>query len=133
MVEFEDLSLTVKADKVVIPDNLTEVNLYLFLKAELVRCLSNEVSIIHFGLAPDNTADNEDELLYDGIQLRLICNEKYLGIDLDSPDFEVVSAFKKLVENHVPKWTTIMEERGLIKLETTIELVYSEVFTLEQP
>lgn len=127
-IEFYDLAITIEADSIIIPNGLSEENLFLFLKKDIINCLSNNVAIIHFGYAPDNTADNQDELLYDGTQLRVICNEKYLGVDIETPIDEVVKSFKKLVENYTPYWTTIIEERGFIKKETTIDLLYRDVF-----
>ncbi len=41
---------------------------------------------------------------------------------------EILNAFKYLVENYNPFWTTIIVEEGLIKKEVTIELLYQDVF-----
>lgn len=128
MINFYDLALIVKADSISFPDGLTEENLFLYLKEDILNILKANPEIIHFGFAPDNTADNQDELLYDGTQLRIICNEKYLGVDVDSSNEEVFKAFHDLIQNYLPMWTTIVEERGFLNKETTIDLLYREVF-----
>jgi hypothetical protein len=128
MINFCDLALIIKADSISIPDGLTEENLFQHLREDILELLLTEPDITHFGYAPDNTADNQDELLYDGTQIRIICNEKYLGIDLGSSNVEVFNAFYDLIKNYVPMWTTIIEERGFLNKETTIDLFYRDVF-----
>ena len=128
MINFYDLALIVKADSICFPDGLTEENLFLYLKVDILKLLKAKPEIIHFGFAPDNTADNQDELLYDGIQLRIICNEKYLGVDMNSSNEEVFTAFHDLIQNYVPMWTTIIVEKGFLNKETTIDLLYRVVF-----
>lgn len=128
MINFYDLALIIKADSISIPDGLTEENLFLHLRGGILELLLTKPEITDFGYAPDNTADNQDELLYDGTQLRIICNEKYLGIDVDSSNEEVFKAFHDLIQNYVPMWTTIIVEKGFLNKETTIDLLYREVF-----
>lgn len=91
--------------------------------------LANASTSIHyFGYAPDNTADEQDELLTEGVFFRIIAYEKNLGVDLESSEKEVLGAFKYLIENYAPRWTTIMVEEGEMKKEITIELLYQDVF-----
>lgn len=128
MINFYDLALIIKADSISIPDGLTEENLFQQLRGDILELLLTKPEITHFGYAPDNTADNQDELLYDGTQLRIICNEKYLGVDMNSSNEEVFKAFHDLIQNYVPMLTTIIVERGFLNKETTIDLLYREVF-----
>jgi hypothetical protein len=127
--EFLDLALIIRATDLVLPYNLKDEALFFSVKPKLLKLLkdvNNEV--IFFGVAPDNTSDGQDDLLLDGTFIRLICNEKYLGIDLDSEKDEYIAAFKRLIENYNPFWTTIIIEKGFIKTETTLELLYRDVF-----
>jgi hypothetical protein len=126
-LEFENYALTIDANNLNVPD-LTDDNLYTFVKDNLIQLLkSNDCIIIHFGYAPDNTADNNDELLNDGVYYRIIAQDRYLGIDLDSDEVEVKKAFCYLVENFKPFWSSIIIENGFIKSEKTIELLYKEL------
>lgn len=77
---------------------------------------------------PNNTADSQDELLNDGVFYRIIGYEKNLGVDLESSKFDILIAFKNLVSNYKPFWSTIIIEDGFIKKEITIELLYQDVF-----
>lgn len=98
-LEFESYVLTIDANNINVPD-FSDDNLYNFVKEHLVHLLqSKDLKIIHFGYAPDNTADNNDELLNDGVFYRIIAQDRYLGIDLDAD----------------------------IKSEKTIELLYKEL------
>ena len=128
-LEFLDLAIIIRASNIIISSELKDEALFLSLKPKLLSLLkdvNNEV--IFFGVAPDNTADGQDELLLDGTFIRMICNEKYLGIDLESDKAEFIAAFSQLIENYNPFWTTIMVEKGFIKTETTVELLYRDVF-----
>lgn len=126
---FEDLALTVRAKNVDVPYNLSEECLFLTVRADLAEVLcDNRTEIIHFGPAPDNTADGHEELLEDGVFYRIIAYEKNLGINLESSATSVLEAFHYLVKNFEPKWTTIFKEEGSFKKEITIELLYQEVF-----
>lgn len=128
-LEFLDLALIIRATDLVLPFDMKDEALFLSVKPKLLSLLKDEtIEVIFFGLAPDNTADGQDELLLDGTFIRLICNEKYLGIDLDSDKYEYIAAFRNLIENYKPYWTTIIIEKGFIKTETTLELLYRDVF-----
>nr|WP_315155754.1 hypothetical protein [uncultured Flavobacterium sp.] len=128
-IEFIDLGLIVYADNFDVPEDLSDETLFLTLKPCLLELLSNENCRIHyFGYAPDNTADGQDELLYNGILIRIIVNEKYVGVDLESNHQEIIKAFYQLVLNYQPRWSTIIAENGETKTETTVELLYQEVF-----
>jgi hypothetical protein len=59
---------------------------------------------------------------------RIIGYEKNLGVDLESSEKEVISAFKYLVENYDPRFTSIIVEEGETVKEITIELLYQDVF-----
>lgn len=126
-LDFEDYALIIDSNGFEAPD-LTDENLYLFVKDYLINLLkSNDCKVVHFGYAPDNTADNNDELLNDGVYFRIIAQDKYLGVDLDSDNDEVIKAFCHLVENFKPFWSTVIIEKGFIKTETTIELLYKDL------
>jgi len=126
-LDFEDYALIIDSNGFEAPD-LTDENLYLFVKDYLINLLkSNDCKVVHFGYAPDNTADNNDELLNNGVYFRIIAQDKYLGVDLDSDIDEVIKAFCHLVENFKPFWSTVIIEKGFIKIETTIELLYKDL------
>jgi len=128
-LNFEEFALTIKADDLEIPYHLMDEPLFLSVRTHLLDLLANnQTEIFYFGLAPDNTADGQDELLEDGIYYRIIGYEKNLGIDLESSSSEILNAFHYLVSNYNPKWTTIFIEEGLTKKEFTVELLYQDVF-----
>ncbi len=128
-IDFIDLGLILKADDLDIAEGLQDEILFLTVKPFLLDLLSNENCAIHyFGYAPDNTADGQDELLHHGTLIRIVVNEKYAGVDLECSPQEIVKAFYKLVSNYQPDWCTIIEENGETKKETTVELLYREVF-----
>lgn len=128
-LEFIDLGLLLKADNLTIPYGLQDELLFVCVKAYLLELLNDPVTeIYHFGYAPDNTADGQDELLYDGNLFRIIVNEKYVGVGLESSPLEVKKAFYSLVANYDPDWCSIMQDAGETIIETTIELLYREVF-----
>ncbi|SHM06371.1 hypothetical protein [Flavobacterium saccharophilum] len=127
-LHFEDLALTIKATDLDVPYNMRDETLFLTVRSDLTDLLSNKkTEIFYFGLAPDNTADGQDELLENGIFYRIIGYEKNLGIDLESSPEEILSAFHYLVSNFQPRWATIFVEEGVSKKEVTIELMYQEI------
>lgn len=126
---FEDFALTIRAGNVNVPYHLKDEPLFLTVRSHLIDLLSNtENEILHFGTAPDNTADGHDELLENGVFYRIIAYEKNLGINLESSPKEILLAFHYLVSNFEPRWITIITEEGLFKKEVTIELMYQQVF-----
>lgn len=128
-LNFSEFALTIEAVNIDLPFGLSDELLFIKIKSHLIDLLSdNETKITYFGYAPDNTADNQDELLNDGVYYRIIGYEKNLGVDLESTENEILNAFKYLVENYNPFWTTIIIEEGFIKKEITIELMYRDVF-----
>jgi hypothetical protein len=128
-LNFEEFALTIKTKDLEVPYLLKDEPLFLTVRPHLIDILKNtQTEIYHFGLAPDNTADNQDELLEDGIYYRIIGYEKNLGVDLESSPKEILNAFHYLVSNFAPKWTTIFVEEGITKKEVTIELLYQDVF-----
>ena len=68
--------------------------------------------------------DNQDDLLLDGVFFRIIAYNKDLGLTLESSKEEVLAAYSNLVTTKAPYWTTIITEKGFIKEEITIELLY---------
>lgn len=127
-LHFEDFALTIKATDLDVPYSMRDEALFLTVRSYLTDLLSNtKTEIFYFGLAPDNTADGQDELLENGIFYRIIGYEKNLGIDLDSSPQEILSAFHYLVSNFQPRWATIFVEEGVSKKEVTIELMYQEI------
>ena len=120
-----EYSLTVEAKDCIIPKGIIDDVLFLTVKQDVLDFLNNPITdITYFGFAPDNTADNQDELLLDGIFFRIIAYNKDLGLSLDSTKEEVLAAYSNLVTTRAPYWTTIIVEKGFIKKETTIELMY---------
>lgn len=128
-LNFDEFALTIKANDLEVPHQLMDEPLFLTIRTHLLDLLANkQTEIFHFGFAPDNTADNQDELLTDGVFYRIIGYEKNLGVDLESSSEEILNAFHYLVSNYQPKWTTIFEEQGVTKKEITVELLYQDVF-----
>jgi hypothetical protein len=128
-IHFDDFALTIKATDVDVPFNLMDEPLFLAVRSHVTDLLSNKkTEIFYFGVAPDNTADGQDELMENGVFYRIIGYEKNLGIDLESSSGEVLNAFHYLVSNFQPRWTTIIVEEGITKKEVTIELLYQQVF-----
>lgn len=128
-LQFEDFALTIKATNLDVPYNLMDEPLFIAVRSHLIELLSSQLTeIFYFGVAPDNTADGQDELLENGVFYRIIAYEKNLGVDLESTREEILKAFHYLVSNFEPRWTTIFVEEGLTKKEVTIELMYQEVF-----
>lgn len=127
--QFEDLALIIKAKNLHVPWDLRDECLFLTVRGDLLELLwDSRTEIIYFGPAPDNTADGNDELLENGVLYRIIGFQKNLGIGLESSAEEILNAFRFLIENFVPRWTTIIIEEGSAKKEITIELMYQEVF-----
>ena len=123
-----DYALTIKAKDIEIPVGLNDDLLFLSIKNNLLNLLEDKnTRIEYFGYAPDNTADNQDNLLNDGIFYRIIAYESDLKINLESDDNTILKSYKNLIENYKPYWTTIVEEKGFIKKETTIELLYQNL------
>ena len=128
-LEFNEFALTIATRLDKVPYGLSDEVLYLSVREDLIQLLSDVTTpIVYFGFAPDNTADSQDELLNDGVFYRIIGYEKNLGVDLESSKFDILIAFKNLVSNYKPFWSTIIIEDGFIKKEITIELLYQDVF-----
>ena len=120
-----EYSLTVEAKDFIVPKEMYDEVLFLTVKQDVLDVLNYPDTVItYFGFAPDNTADNQDDLLLDGVFFRIIAYNKDLGLTLESTKDEVLAAFSNLVTTKAPYWTTIITERGFIKEEITIELLY---------
>ena len=66
-LKFDDFALTIKADGFKVPYGLMDETLFLTVKKDLIGLLANaDTSIHYFGYSPDNTADEQDELLTEG-------------------------------------------------------------------
>lgn len=127
-LEFIDLVLLLKADKQEVPHGLEGEALFLTVKSPLLELLAEQkTKLYHFGYAPDNTADGQDELLHDGTLYSIIVNNKYVGVDLESDTAAVKKAFYELVLNNTPSYCSVTDEAGETITETTIELRYLEV------
>ena len=124
-LEFREYALTIATQLDNVPYGLSDEALYLTVKEDLIALLSDvNTPIVYFGFAPDNTGDNQDELLNNGMFYRIIGYEKNLGVDLESSKYEILFAFKNFVSNYKPFWSSIIIEEGFIKKEITIELLY---------
>ena len=120
-----EYSLTVEAKDFIVPKEMYDEVLFLTVKQDVLDVLNYPDTVItYFGFAPDNTADNQDDLLLDGVFFRIIAYNKDLGLTLESTKDEVLAAFSNLVTTKAPYWITIITERGFIKEEITIELLY---------
>jgi hypothetical protein len=120
-----EYSLTVEAKDFILPNEIIDEVLFLTVKQDVLDVLNDpKTDITYFGFAPDNTADNQDDLLLDGIFFRIIAYNKDLGLTLESSKEEVLAAYSNLVTKRAPYWTTIIVEKGFIKKETTLELMY---------
>ena len=120
-----EYSLTVEAVNINLPTDMNDEVLFLTIKKDLLEILNDKsTEITYFGFAPDNTADNQDELLLDGLFFRIIAYNKDLDLTLDSSIEEILNSYSNLVANNAPYWTTIITETGFIKKEVTIELLY---------
>lgn len=128
-LNLEDFALTIKAADLEVPYHLMDEPLFLTVRSHLTGLLSDQkTEIFCFGMAPDNTADGDGELLENGVFYRIIGFDKNLGVDLESSAEEILHAFHYLVNNFQPRWSTIFVEQGPTKKEVTIELMYQEVF-----
>jgi len=128
-LHFENYALTIDAADLNVPYNMMDEDLFFAVRSHLINLLADtQTEIFHFSLAPDNTADGQDELLENGVFYRIIGYEKNLGVDLESSPEQILNAFHYLVSNFEPRWTTIFVEEGLTKKEVTVELMYQEVF-----
>lgn len=120
-----EYSLTVEAKDFIVPKEMYDEVLFLTVKQDVLDVLNYPDTVItYFGFAPDNTADNQDDLLLDGVFFRIIAYNKDLGLTLESSKEEVLAAYSNLVTTKAPYWTTIITEKGFIKEEITIELMY---------
>jgi hypothetical protein len=128
-LHFDEFALTINANNLEVPWGMIDETLFLTVRKDLIELLANpDTSIHYFGYAPDNAADEQDELLSDGVFFRIIGYEKNLGVDLESIESDVLNAFKYLVENYEPRFSTIFVEEGETKKEISIELLYQDVF-----
>jgi hypothetical protein len=120
-----EYSLTIEAKDFILPNGIIDDVLFLTVKQDVLDVLNDpNTNITYFGFAPDNTADNQDDLLLDGVFFRIIAYNKDLGLTLESSKEEVLAAYSNLVTTRAPYWTSIIVEKGFIKKETTIELMY---------
>lgn len=120
-----EYSLTIEAKDFFLPNGIIDDVLFLTVKQDVLDVLNApDTAITYFGFAPDNTADNQDDLLLDGVFFRIIAYNKDLGLTLESTKDEVLAAFSNLVTTKASFCTTIITERGFIKEEITIELLY---------
>ena len=83
-LDFEDLALTIRAGDLDVPFGQRDEALFLTVRSHLLELLWSKTEIFCFGMAPDNTADGQDELLQNGIFYRIIGYEKNLWIDLEN-------------------------------------------------
>ncbi|MBN8567523.1 MAG: hypothetical protein J0M25_12415 [Flavobacteriales bacterium] len=128
-LHFDEFALTISASSIDVPYGTRDELLFLQVRQDVVERLKDlSTEVVYFGYAPDNTADEQDELLTTGVFYRIIGYEKNLGVDLDSTAEEIKKAFAYLVENYEPFWSTIIVEEGTSNREVTVELLYGDVF-----
>jgi hypothetical protein len=126
-LNFENLSLTIESKSNVVP-NLRDNDLFLVVKDEIIELLKNPFTeIIDFGLAPDNDADGQEELLNNGTFFRLIAPDRYLGIDDDAEPKEIFKSFLYLLENYKPFWCSVFIEEIGKTCQNTIEIMYRDI------
>lgn len=127
-LNFESLSLTIASKSNVVPNGLTDHNLFEVVKNEIIELLNSPFTeIVDYGLTPDNDADGQEELLNNGVFYRVAAYDKYLGIDADATPKEIFKAYLYLLENYQPFWCTIFVEEIGVKSQTTIEILYREL------
>lgn len=115
------LSLTLEASNVALPVGVLERDLFSHFQARVIELLKKDtLEVHHFGRVPDNGADGNDELLLEGTLFRLDVSPELLGIDEDAAPQLVKQAFLKVVENTTPSSSSLLEEYGETKKETTI-------------
>lgn len=120
-----EYSLTVEAKDFIVPKDIIDEVLFLTVKQDVLDVLNDpNTNITYFGFAPDNTADNQDDLLLDGVFYRIIAYNKDVGLTLESTKNEVLAAYYKLITTNAPYWTTIINLKRFIKEQITIELLY---------
>ena len=72
-----EYSLTVEAKDFIVPKDIIDEVLFLTVKQDVLDVLNDpNTDITYFGFAPDNTADNQDDLLLDGVFFRIIAYNK---------------------------------------------------------
>ena len=115
------LSLTLEASNVNLAVGLPERDLFSHFQSKAVDLLKNNLlEVHHFGMVPDNGADGNDDLLFDGTLFRFDVSPELLEIDDDAAPQLVKQAFLKVVENTTPSSSSLLEEYGETKKETTI-------------
>lgn len=117
-----DLCLIFSAGDVDIPDYRDEV-LFMHFKPTLLEII-DDAEIIHFGYAPDNTADGDDDLLEDGTFFRIICAAERVGLTPESARRDVLDGFRRLIENEDVRWGSVIVEKGFIREEITVEFIF---------
>lgn len=121
MNESTVLSLTLEASNVTLPIGASEGDLFSLFKSKAIELLKNDaLGVHHFGMVPDNGAEGNDELLVDGTLFRFDVSQDLLGIDEDAAPLLVKQAFLAVVETKKPGFSTILDDRGDTKKETTI-------------
>jgi hypothetical protein len=115
------LSLTIEASNISIPTGIPEMDLFSHFQSNVIELLkSDTLTVHHLGMVPDNGADGNDDLLIDGILFRFDVSSELLGIEEDAAPHLVKQAFLTVVENTTPSSSSLLEEIGETKKETTI-------------
>ncbi|MNQ27611.1 hypothetical protein D3C85_408710 [compost metagenome] len=115
------LSLTLEASNIGFPVGISDEKLFNHFKPKIIELYQQDLIVInHFGLVPDNSADGMDDLLIDGLLFRFDVPQDVLGINLDAEPNDVKKALFAVVENKKPSSSSILEEIGATKKETTV-------------
>lgn len=117
-----DLSITLPTEDHQIP-NYNDELLFIHFKEALLEALDKE-KVIHFGIAPDNTADGNNELLTEGTFFRIIAPAYLLDLSEDSSPKKVLKSYKNLIAKEKVRSGTVIVEKGIITAETTIEFIF---------
>jgi hypothetical protein len=115
------LSLTLEASNVTLAVGVSEGDLFSHYKSKAIELLKNDaLGVHHFGMVPDNGAEGNDELLIDGTVFRFDVSQEILGVDESAAPHLVKEAFLAVVESATPSSSSLLEEFGATKKETTI-------------
>lgn len=123
-LNFESLELILRTE-ITIFGQLGDKLLFEAIQPDLIDCINNlDTTFVYFGLAPDNDADGQEELLEHGTFYRIIAPDHLLGIDTDATPKEIKKAFLDVLDLNLDYWCTLFVEEAGEKKQTTIEILF---------